>query len=158
MILILWMTWSLNPNAIMLMEIWPSRCTMTCTQENGGGQLRYELPCLISLGRTYIMLKKKVQTETHQKHITIIPIIISSDKTQLTTFRGKQAYPVYLTIGNLPKHIHRKPSQQGQVLLAILYHAPIFHMESMWNRFIPCGIHGIYMESTWNPHGICFTT
>ena len=40
----------------------------------------------------------------------------------------------------------------------ILYHAPTFHMESMWNRFIPCGIHGIYMESTWNPHGICFTT
>jgi hypothetical protein len=23
-------------------------------------------------------------------------------------------------------------------------------MESMWNRFIPCGIHGIHMESTWN--------
>jgi len=33
---------------------------------------------------------------------------------------------------------------------AILYHAPTFHMESMWNRFIPCGIHGFHMDSTWN--------
>lgn len=35
-------------------------------------------------------------------------------------FRNKVAYPVYLTIGNLPKHIRRKPSRQGQVLLAYL--------------------------------------
>ncbi|KAK7677686.1 hypothetical protein QCA50_019377 [Cerrena zonata] len=39
------------------------------------------------------------------KNATIIPIIISSDKTQLTMFNGKAAYPVYLTIGNLPKEI-----------------------------------------------------
>ncbi|THU83771.1 hypothetical protein K435DRAFT_688905 [Dendrothele bispora CBS 962.96] len=51
---------------------------------------------------------------------TIIPIIISSDKTQVTLFRNKSAYPVYMTIGNLPKEIRRKPSQQGQILLAYL--------------------------------------
>jgi Plavaka transposase len=107
---------------------------MTCTQKNGGGQLRYELPCLISLGRTYILLKKKVQTETRQKHITIVPIIISSDKTQLTTFRGKQAYPVYLTIGNLPKHIHQKPSQQGQVLLGYLPTSKLDHITNKASR------------------------
>ncbi|KAE9390507.1 hypothetical protein BT96DRAFT_959767 [Gymnopus androsaceus JB14] len=39
------------------------------------------------------------------------PVIIASDKTQLTNFSGgKAAYPVYLTIGNLPKAIRRKPS------------------------------------------------
>ena len=38
----------------------------------------------------------------------------------------------------------------ARAFLAILYHAPLFHMESMWNGFIPCGIHGIHMESTWN--------
>jgi len=31
-------------------------------------------------------------------------------------------------------------------LEAILYYAPTFHMESMWNRFIPCGIHVESME------------
>ncbi|KAG2053153.1 hypothetical protein BDR06DRAFT_914253 [Suillus hirtellus] len=51
---------------------------------------------------------------------TIIPIIISSDKTQITLFRNKTAYPVYLTIGNLPKSIRRKPSRRGQILLAYL--------------------------------------
>ncbi|KAI0069569.1 hypothetical protein K474DRAFT_1610261, partial [Panus rudis PR-1116 ss-1] len=51
---------------------------------------------------------------------TVVPIIISTDKTQVTLFRGKMAYPVYLTIGNLPKEIRRKPSQRGQVLLGYL--------------------------------------
>ncbi|KAJ7161228.1 hypothetical protein B0H12DRAFT_1246967 [Mycena haematopus] len=40
---------------------------------------------------------------------TIIPIIISSDKTQLTVFGNKTAYPVYMTLGNIPKEIRRKP-------------------------------------------------
>ncbi|KAJ7881533.1 hypothetical protein B0H14DRAFT_3082561 [Mycena olivaceomarginata] len=40
---------------------------------------------------------------------TIIPIIISSDKTQLTVFGNKTAYPVYMTIGNIPQEIRRKP-------------------------------------------------
>ncbi|KIJ89870.1 hypothetical protein K443DRAFT_117413 [Laccaria amethystina LaAM-08-1] len=62
------------------------------------------------------------------QNITIVPIIISSDKTQLTQFRGKQAYPVYLTIGNIPKHIRQKPSQQGQVLLAYLPTSKLGHI------------------------------
>ncbi|TEB18734.1 hypothetical protein FA13DRAFT_1758436 [Coprinellus micaceus] len=41
---------------------------------------------------------------------TIIPIIISSDKTQLTLFRNKAAYPLYMTIRNIPKELRRKPS------------------------------------------------
>ncbi|KAH9910875.1 uncharacterized protein BXZ73DRAFT_93522 [Epithele typhae] len=59
---------------------------------------------------------------------TIIPVIISSDKTQLTVFGNKTAYPVYLTIGNLPKHIRRKPSRRGQILLAYLPTTKLEHI------------------------------
>jgi len=35
---------------------------------------------------------------------TVAPILISTDKTKLTHFvGGKVAYPVYLTVGNIPK-------------------------------------------------------
>ncbi|KIY46435.1 hypothetical protein FISHEDRAFT_75626 [Fistulina hepatica ATCC 64428] len=59
---------------------------------------------------------------------TIVPIIISSDKTQLTTFRNKSAYPIYLTIRNLPKEIRRKPSRHGQVLLGYLSTSKLEHI------------------------------
>ncbi|KZV98597.1 hypothetical protein EXIGLDRAFT_595119, partial [Exidia glandulosa HHB12029] len=52
---------------------------------------------------------------------TVIPIILSSDKTQLTTYNGQQScYPVYLTIGNIPKHLRRQPSVRAQRLLGYL--------------------------------------
>ena len=51
---------------------------------------------------------------------TILPVMISSDKTQVTSFGGKSVYPVYITIGNIPKDIRRKPSTHAQVLLAYL--------------------------------------
>ncbi|KAG1898415.1 uncharacterized protein F5891DRAFT_955444 [Suillus fuscotomentosus] len=42
-------------------------------------------------------------------------------KTQLTQFTGgKTAYPVYLTLGNLPRAIRCKPSQQACILIAYL--------------------------------------
>jgi hypothetical protein len=47
-------------------------------------------------------------------------VIVASDKTQLTHFRDKQAYPVYLTIGNIPKDIRRKPLRHAQLLIAYL--------------------------------------
>ncbi|THU75786.1 hypothetical protein K435DRAFT_814023, partial [Dendrothele bispora CBS 962.96] len=61
---------------------------------------------------------------------TIVPVILSSDKTQVTLFRNKSAYPVYLTIGNLPKEIRRKPSQQGQILLAYLPTTKLEHISN----------------------------
>lgn len=51
---------------------------------------------------------------------TVIPLIVSSDKTQLTLFGGKMAYPVYMTIGNIPKDIRRKPSRRTQILIAYI--------------------------------------
>jgi hypothetical protein len=47
------------------------------------------------------LFKKAVKTNT--PGATIVPVLISLDKTQLTDFGGKMAYPVYLTIENLPK-------------------------------------------------------
>ena len=64
----------------------------------------------------------------------IVPIIISSDKTQLTQFCGKLAYPVYLTIGNIPKHIRQKPSRQAQVLLAYLPTSKLDHITNKASR------------------------
>lgn len=52
---------------------------------------------------------------------TIVPVILSSDKTKLSQFRGdKSAWPIYLTIGNLSKDIRRSPSMHGTILLGYL--------------------------------------
>ncbi|KAJ3512046.1 hypothetical protein NMY22_g15452 [Coprinellus aureogranulatus] len=54
-------------------------------------------------------------------HATVVPVIIATDKTQLTQFSGgKAAYPVYLTIGNVPKSLRRKPSSNASILIAYL--------------------------------------
>ncbi|KAJ3716762.1 hypothetical protein DFJ43DRAFT_1043218 [Lentinula guzmanii] len=103
--------------------------------------------------------------EADKPGATIIPVIISSDKTQITLFRNKSAYPVYLTIGNLPKEIRRKPSQQGQILLAYLPTSRLEHItnkaarrRAVTNLFHACmkhlvtpleqaGLEGVIMES-----------
>ena len=52
---------------------------------------------------------------------TVAPVIIASDKTQLTQFSGnKAAYPVYLTIGNILKSLRCKPKARACVLIAYL--------------------------------------
>ena len=77
-----------------------------------------------------------IQTHLEAKKAgaTIIPIIISTDKTQITTWGGKQAYPVYMTIGNLPKDIRRKPSYNGQILLAYLPTDKLEHISNLSAR------------------------
>jgi hypothetical protein len=46
----------------------------------------------------------------------------------VTQFGSKTAYPVYLTIGNLPKDIRCKPSRRGQILLAYLPTTKLKHV------------------------------
>ena len=52
-------------------------------------------------------------------------LIVSMDKTQLTLFQNKSAYPVYLTISNMPKEIHQKPPLLGYL--------PTTHLEHITN-------------------------
>ena len=62
--------------------------------------------------------------------MTIISVFISSDKTRVVAFGTKTAYPVYLTIGNIPKELRRKPSRQTHILLGYLPTTPLHHVSS----------------------------
>jgi hypothetical protein len=51
----------------------------------------------------------------------IAPIIISTDKTMLTQFKGnKKAYPVYLMVANISKDVRKRPSSRATVLIGYL--------------------------------------
>jgi hypothetical protein len=76
----------------------------------------------------YCGLTIQKELETKKRGATVIPIILSSDKTQVTMFRNKSAYPVYMTIGNIPKEIRRKPSRRAWILLAYLPTAKLEHI------------------------------
>ena len=51
----------------------------------------------------------------------MVPIIGMSDQTNLTNFSGdKKAWPVYMTIGNLPSTIRNRPGSMAILLLGLL--------------------------------------
>ncbi|KAG2345003.1 hypothetical protein BDR05DRAFT_998614 [Suillus weaverae] len=122
-------------------------------------------------GKWWWKMQKKLDAQ--QPGGTIVPVIISSNKTQVTMFHNKTAYPVYLTIGNIPKELCRKPSSGSHILLAYL---PTSHLEHTTNKaschctianlyhtylcrvlapLIPAGTEGILMHSGDGAHCHC---
>ena len=54
---------------------------------------------------------------------TVIPILLASDKTKLTNLGGnKTAWPVYMSLGNLPMNLRLSPSTGSWVPIAYLPH------------------------------------
>ncbi|TBU37260.1 hypothetical protein BD309DRAFT_995194 [Dichomitus squalens] len=82
----------------------------------------------INTGKWWWSTQKQLEQE--KPGATVVPVIISSDKTQLTTFRNKTAYPIYMTLGNLPKDVRCKPSRRGQILLAYLPTFRLLHIKN----------------------------
>ena len=77
---------------------------------------------------TYDALQRPL--ELCKPGMTVVPVMISSDKTQLTQFRSRSAYPIYLTIGNILKAIRSKPNQQAQMLMGYIPTTQLKHMKN----------------------------
>lgn len=85
----------------------------------GGGGCRYVFSSSrITLSLTFPPQERVQRTS---KGATIVPYIINTDKTTLTNFSGaKSVYPAYITIGNIPKAVRRKPSSHAYRIFAFL--------------------------------------
>ncbi|KIK32748.1 hypothetical protein CY34DRAFT_27161 [Suillus luteus UH-Slu-Lm8-n1] len=73
----------------------------------------------------------------------VAPVILASDKTSLSQFRGDQeVWPVYLTLGNISKDIRRQPSKHASILIAYL---PISKLEcfSLLEPLVSAGKDGV---------------
>ncbi|KAF9528325.1 hypothetical protein CPB83DRAFT_735438, partial [Crepidotus variabilis] len=111
-----------DPNFAPYLQFVPE---MHFTDEDKGTRLYYDM----NTGKWWWATQRAVEAET--PGATIVPLLISTDKTQLTLFRNKSAYPIYLTIGNIPKEIRRKPSARAYVLLGYL---PTTRLEGVTNQ------------------------
>ncbi|TFK66936.1 hypothetical protein BDN72DRAFT_822925 [Pluteus cervinus] len=65
---------------------------------------------------------------------TIIPLIFSSDKTQLTLFGDTTVYPLYMTLGNIAKEIRHCPSLRAYVLIGYLPTSKLAHIKTKASR------------------------
>src|ERR1700730_7688966 len=91
-------TWFLLPSDTMWTMGEHSEYTVICILVIGGGPYR-----CVNQNLFYSITDEQSQhsLESRQPGATVLPLIISTDKTQLTIFGGKMAYPVYMTIGNI---------------------------------------------------------
>jgi len=65
----------------------------------------------------------------------VVPLIGMSDLTNLTNFsRDKKAWPVYMTIGNLPSTIRKRPGSMALLLLGLLPIPPKLAKSSWANK------------------------
>jgi hypothetical protein len=56
---------------------------------------------------------------------TFVQVICASDKTHMTNFSGDDdAWPLYLTIGNIRKHIRRTPTKRTWILVGLIPSPP----------------------------------
>ncbi|KAI0693079.1 hypothetical protein BC835DRAFT_1306895 [Cytidiella melzeri] len=75
---------------------------------------------------------------------TVVPVILASDKTQLSTFSGdKSAWPVYLSIGNISKDLRRSPSARATVLVGYL---PVSKLECFPKAERSAKIHELFHQ------------
>ncbi|QRV77012.1 hypothetical protein RhiJN_05027 [Ceratobasidium sp. AG-Ba] len=87
------------------------------------------------------------------QYATIVPIILSTNKTKMTVFSGNQkAWPVYLTIGNISKDIRGRPSERSTLLVGYIPVSNLTNIsngrersEAAWQLFHTC------MESILEP-------
>ncbi|KAG1842554.1 hypothetical protein F4604DRAFT_1884726 [Suillus subluteus] len=76
-----------------------------------------------------------------QEHLppgaVVAPVILASDKTNLTRFQGdKAAWLIYLTIGNIKKDIRHQPSKHATVLIGYLPISKMLHFKDDEGRQI----------------------
>jgi len=71
-------------------------------------------------GRSKVADTTQAAVDKDLPRATIVPVLILTDKTQLTPFRNKSAYPIYMTISNIPKEIRQKTSMHAYLLLGYL--------------------------------------
>ncbi|KAJ7795959.1 hypothetical protein B0H14DRAFT_3093459 [Mycena olivaceomarginata] len=99
------------------------------------GDPEFAQDLIFSPERHYADLDKTIRLyhDLHTAKWCLVPLLFPSlyrpIKPKRPCFRNKAAYPVYMTIGNIPKDIRRKPSRQGYILIGYLPTTRLDHIK-----------------------------